>query len=217
MQSDFRTYKSWYYENMLKDTVKALVQRAFDAKYFTTTEKACDYVMQQIPKDKTVGIGGSVTIRELGIIEKLEKQGNEVTHHWKKDIPKESDKEIRKKEGLADYYLTSANAITKDGDIINIDGIGNRVAHMIYGPDNVIIIAGYNKIVTDIDEGILRSKEIAAVINAHRIGSKTPCAATGKCVDCNAPGRICRVTTIIQYRPWQTNISVLLINEDLGF
>jgi L-lactate utilization protein LutB len=217
MQSDFRTYKFWYYENMLKDTIKALVQRGFDAEYFATTEKACDYVMQQIPKNKTVGIGGSVTIRELGIIEKLEKQGNEVIHHWKKDIPKESDKEIRKKEGLADYYLTSANAITKDGDIINIDGIGNRVAHMIYGPDNVIIIAGYNKIVTDIDEGILRSKEIAAVMNAHRIGAKTPCATTGKCIDCSAPGRICRVTTIIQYRPWQTNIRVVLINENLGF
>ena len=217
MKSDFRTSKFWYYENMLKDAVKALLQRGFDAEYFATIDSACDSVMQRIPENATVGIGGSVTIRELGIIDKLEARGNQVIHHWKKDIAKESDREIRKKEGLATYYLSSANAITKDGDVINIDGIGNRVAHMIYGPDNVIIIAGYNKIVTDIDEGILRSKEVAAVINANRIGAKTPCATTGKCIDCDAPGRICRVTTIIQYRPWQTNISVLLVNENLGF
>ncbi|KPL14337.1 hypothetical protein AMJ74_03580 [candidate division WOR_3 bacterium SM1_77] len=217
MKSEFDEFKTWYYEKMLQDVVKALQQRNFDAAFFDTVEKACADMMQKIPADATIGIGGSVTIRELGIIDKLEKRGNEIIHHWKQGIPKEKNREIRRKEGLADYYLTSANAITKDGDIINIDGIGNRVAHMIYGPENVIIIAGYNKIVTDIDEGILRSREIAAVMNAHRLGTKTPCANTGKCIDCNAPGRICRVTTIIQYRPWQTNIHVMLVNESLGF
>ena len=171
----------------------------------------------KIPADATIGIGGSVTIRELDLVEELERRGNTVTHHWKPGLTKEVNREIRKKEGIADYYLTSANAITKDGDIINIDGIGNRVAQMIYGPENVIIFAGYNKIVTDIDEGILRSKEIAAVMNAKRVGAKTPCATTGKCIDCNAPDRICRVTTIIQYRPLQTKIDVLLVNESLGF
>lgn len=207
----------WYYEKMLQDVVKALNGRDFDAAYFSDVEQANDELLRTIPTNASVGIGGSVTIRELGIIEKLEKRGNKVTHHWKKDIPKEKNREVRLAEGTADYYLTSANALTKYGDIINIDGIGNRVAHMIYGPDNVIIVAGYNKIVTDIDEGILRSKEVAAVKNAHRLGLKTPCAPTGKCIDCNAPTRICRVTTIIQYRPWQTNIRVILINENLGF
>ena len=217
MKSDFPSFKFWYYENVLKDVVKGLQQRGFDAEYFATGDRACEDIIQQIPKNTAVGVGGSVTIRELGVIEKLEARGNEVIHHWKKEIPKEANRKIRKNEGLADYYLTSANAITKDGDIINIDGIGNRVAHMIYGPDNVIIIAGYNKIVTDIDEGILRSKEIAGVMNAKRVGAKTPCATTGKCIDCNAPGRICRVTTIIQYRPLQTKIRVMLVNENLGF
>ncbi|MGB7055073.1 MAG: lactate utilization protein [bacterium] len=217
MKSEFGEFKAWYYEKMLLDAVKALQQRNFDAAFFATSDGACEYMMQKIPADAATGIGGSVTIRELGIIDKLKKRGNKITEHWKQGMPKEKNREIRKNEGLADYYLTSANAITVDGDIINIDGIGNRVAHMIYGPENVIIIAGYNKIVSDIDEGILRSKEIAAVMNAKRIGTKTPCATTGKCIDCNAPGRICRVTTIIQYRPWQTNIQVLLINESLGF
>jgi hypothetical protein len=207
----------WYNEKMLQDVVQALSRRDFDAAYFTDIEQTNNELLNVIPAKASVGIGGSVTVRDLGIIDELEKRGNKVIHHWKKDIPKEKNREVRKAEGIAEYYLTSANALTKEGDIINIDGIGNRVAHMIYGPDNVIIIAGYNKIVTDIDEGILRSREVAAVMNAHRLGLKTPCAPTGKCVDCNAPTRICRVTTIIQYRPWQTNIRVMLVNEHLGF
>ncbi|MGD8978714.1 MAG: lactate utilization protein [candidate division WOR-3 bacterium] len=217
MRSEFTGPRVWYNEKMLQDVVQALRKRDFETAYFADIEQTNNELLSVIPAKASVGIGGSVTIRELGIIDKLEKRGNKVVHHWKKDIPKEKNREVRKAEGIADYYLSSANALTKDGDIINIDGIGNRVAHMIYGPDNVIIIAGYNKIVTDIDEGILRSREVAAVINAHRLGLKTPCAPTGKCVDCNAPTRICRVTTIIQYRPWQTNIRVMLVNEHLGF
>jgi hypothetical protein len=200
---------------MLVEVVKNLKERGFQAASFTSIASVHDELLRMIPERASVGIGGSVTIRELGIIEELQRRGNTVTHHWGKS--EVSDRETRKKEGLADYYLTSANAITMDGDIINIDGIGNRVAHMIYGPENVMIIAGYNKLVSNIDEGIRRSREIAAVINAKRVGAKTPCATTGTCVDCNAPGRICRVITIIQYRPWQTNISVLLVNKDLGF
>jgi hypothetical protein len=217
MQSEFPGFRHWYTEKMLREVVQALQNRDFEAFYYDTIKQASTEMMTRIPPEATVGIGGSVTIRELGVIEELEKRGNKVVHHWRTDIPKEKNREVRKKEGLADYYLTSANAITRDGDIINIDGIGNRVAHMIYGPDNVMIVAGYNKIVNDIDQGIRRSKDIAAVINANRVGAKTPCATTGKCIDCKAPGRICRVTTIIQYRPWQTNIQVLLVNEKLGF
>jgi hypothetical protein len=217
MKSDFADASKWFTGKQLQDIVKALQKRDFNAEFFATADRAAEEILKLIPKDVSVGIGGSVTIRELGIIEKLEQRGTKLVHHWKQGISKEEDRAIRKKEGLCDYYLTSANAITKDGDIINIDGIGNRVAHMIYGPENVIIIAGYNKIVSDIDEGILRSKEIAAVVNAHRLSTKTPCATSGTCVDCDAPGRICRVTTIIQYRPWQTNIHVMLVNESLGF
>jgi hypothetical protein len=217
MTSEFNDFRLWHREKALLDIIKTLQKRDFDAEYFSDVAGVNGALLEMIPKKATVGIGGSVTVRELGIIGQLEKRGNEVTHHWKPEATKEANREIRKKEGTADYYLTSANAITKHGDIINIDGIGNRVAHMIYGPDNVIIIAGYNKIIPDIDSGIRRSKQIAGVINARRVGAKTPCADTGKCVDCNAPGRICRVTTIMQYRPWQTNIKVMLVNEILGY
>lgn len=217
MTSEFNDFRACNNEKMLRRIIEALRKRDFDAEYFADATSASSTLLKMIPENSSVGIGGSVTVRELGVIEQLEKRGNEVTHHWKPEATKETNRAIRQKEGTADFYLTSANAITEQGDIINIDGIGNRVAHMIYGPDNVIIIAGYNKIVPDIEAGVRRSREIAGVINAQRIGVKTPCAETGKCVDCKAPARICRVTTIIQYRPWQTNIKVMLINEILGF
>ncbi|UCG91777.1 MAG: lactate utilization protein [candidate division WOR-3 bacterium] len=213
----FNTARDWYHECVLLHVLKSLEKRNFAASYFQTIDAMNKNLLKIIPRSATVGVGGSVTIRELGILEKLEKRGNTVFHHWKKGLTETTDREMRIQEGQADYYLTSANAITLDGDIINIDGIGNRVAAMIYGPQNVIITVGYNKIVSSIDDGMRRSKDIAAVMNAKRIDAKTPCATTGICVDCNAKHRICRVTTIIQYRPWQTNISVMLVNKELGF
>jgi len=213
----FDTIRDWCNKSMLLHVVKSLQKRDFDASYFPNISTVNRNLLKKIPESATIGIGGSVTIRELGIITELEKRGNKVFHHWKKGLTEKTDRETRKQENLADYYLTSANAITRDGDIINIDGIGNRVAAMIYGPKNVIIIAGCNKIVHTIEEGIRRSKDIAAVMNAKRVGAKTPCVSTGICVDCNAPHRICRVTSIIQYWPLQTNISVMLVNQQLGF
>jgi hypothetical protein len=213
----FTNIETWYQRSMISRVIKALEKRNFSAYYCTDRAAACKKIVQKIPQSATVGIAGSVTIRELGIIEKLEERGNTVFHHWEKGLTEETDRNVRMQEGRADYYLTSANAITLSGDIINIDGVGNRVAAMIYGPKSVIIVAGYNKIVTSIDEGITRSKHIAGVMNAKRVGAKTPCAQTGICVDCNARQRICRVTTIMQYRPWQTDITVMLVNEELGF
>ncbi|MEO0160915.1 MAG: lactate utilization protein [candidate division WOR-3 bacterium] len=209
--------KKWHQEKILLRVVEALRKRDFNAEYFHSVNEVNDYLLRNIPVHASVGIGGSMTIRELSIIEKLEERGNKVIHHWQKGLTEETDKEIRKKEMLADYYLTSANAITKNGDIINIDGIGNRIAAMVYGPDNVYIIAGYNKIVPSIHDGIKRSKEIAAVMNAKRVSAQTPCVNTGMCIDCNVKGRICRVISIMQFRPWHTNITVLLVNETLGF
>ena len=197
-------------------TAQALQRRGFECVIAKDANEAAQTVLASIPENARVGIGGSMTIRELGIIEKMEERGNEVFHHWKPGLTEETDRKARKTEGLSDLYLTSANAITEQGDIINIDGIGNRVAHMVFGPASVIIVAGVNKIVPDIDKGIRRSKDVAAVLNAKRIGSKAPCATAGKCVDCDSPARICRVITIMQYRPWQTNVKVVLVDEPMG-
>ncbi len=202
---------------IIKQTVINLRKRAFDAACFDDTDAAVKTVLKMIPKKSSVGIPGSITVREMDLVKKLEERGSNVLHHWRKNITGESDRDIRLKENGTYYFVTSANAITRAGEIINIDGIGNRVAGMIYGPANVIIIVGCNKIVNTVDEGIKRSKEIAATMNARRIGSQTPCAKTGICIDCSVPRRICRVTSIIHYRPLQTPITVMLINQELGF
>jgi hypothetical protein len=213
----FAPIQKWFRRSLISRVMKSLEKRSFSVYYGTDSAAACKKIVQKIPRSATVGIGGSVTIRELGIIEKLEKRGNTVIHHWKKGFTEDTDRSVRIQEGSADYYLTSANAITLSGDIINIDGVGNRVAAMIYGPKHVIIVAGYNKIVSSIDEGMKRSKHIAGVLNAKRVRAKTPCVQTGICVDCNAQQRICRVTTILQYQPFHTDITVMLVNEELGF
>jgi hypothetical protein len=213
----FDATRDWYHECVLVHVMKSLHKRNFEAYYFPTIDAVNKNLLKTIPRSATIGIGGSVTIRELGIIAKLEKRGNTIFHHWTKGLTEATDREMRLQESRADYYLSSANAITLDGDIINIDGIGNRVAAMIYGPRQVIIVVGYNKIVRSIDDGIRRSKDSAAVMNAQRVGAKTPCATTGICIDCHAKHRICRVTSIMHYRPWQTNITVMFVNTELGF
>lgn len=213
----FHHIQNWYHKERLLYCAKALKKRDFAASYHDNRTQATAYILKKIPRTCSVGIGGSVTVRELGLIEQLTKRGSKVIHHWKKRMTKTANRKIRHKEGHADYYLCSANAISMEGDIINIDGIGNRVAHMIYGPENVIIIVGHNKMVLTIEEGMRRSKDSAGVMNARRVGAKTPCAKTGICTDCRSPQRICRVVTIMQYRPLQTNIEIVLVNEHLGF
>jgi hypothetical protein len=207
----------WQQEKMLQKTVESLKKRGFNASYYPDRQTLTEDLFRIIPDNAKVGIGGSITIRQLGLIEELEKRGNKVIQHWQKDLPAKGAESIRRKAMEAAFYLTSANAITVCGDIINIDGIGNRVAAMIYGPKNVVIIAGFNKLVSSVDEGLRRSREIAGVLNARRIAAQTPCVETGFCSDCSSPQRICRVTTIIQYRPHQTDICVLLVNEELGY
>lgn len=116
-----------------------------------------------------------------------------------------------------DLFLTSTNALTLTGNLVNIDGTGNRAASMFFGPRKIIIIAGRNKIVGSIEEGLNRIKMYAAPANARRLNLSTPCASTGFCADCNSPERICRITTILERKPLLTDIHVLVVNEDLGF
>jgi L-lactate utilization protein LutB len=214
---DFAKLRNKHYSRLIAQTVKNLKHRGFSAQAFSDRKQLRRYLLKAIPHGATVGIPGSVTVREIGLIEPLEKRGNHVVQHWKKGLTETTDRDARIAESAADYYLTGANAITIKGDIINIDGVGNRVAAMIFGPKHVFIIAGRNKLVSSIEDGIERSKNCAAVMNARRVGASTPCISAGTCVDCDVEKRICRVITIIQYRPFQTDMSVMIVNEDLGF
>lgn len=215
--TQYTAIKEWFYDHKKEEILKALSNRGFNPLYTMTKDEACDAILNLIPSTSSIGIPGSVTIRELGLIEKLQERGNTVYQHWKSNVTEATDQNHRRLEGRADYYITSANALTVHGDIINIDGVGNRVADMVFGPTHVIFVIGMNKLVCTIEQGLQRSREIAAVMNARRVNADTPCAKTGICTDCNAPRRICRVTTIIQYKPFQTEMTVMLINENLGF
>ncbi|MGB9681551.1 MAG: lactate utilization protein [bacterium] len=209
--------REWYKEQLLNRIVENLKSRDFDAFWFRSKEDARDKILNLIPKDARVGVGGSISIRELKVIEDLVARGNIVIHHWKAELDPEADFYTRREELLTDVFLVSSNAITMDGILVNTDGVGNRVAGMIFGPKMVIVVVGINKIVKDIEEALWRIKNVAAPINAHRLGLNTPCAKTGYCSNCTGINNICRVTTIIERKPSKTNFTVLLVSEELGY
>jgi len=172
-------------------------------------------VLSLIPSDANVGIGGSVTLREINLIDALAARGNTVFQHWQQ--PEERVSTVMRKQLTSDIFLASSNAVTEDGKLVNIDKAGNRVAAMIFGPKKVVLVVGMNKIVKDVEEGIQRARNVAAPMNARRRGDKTPCATTGVCTDCDAPDRLCRVITIMEKKPSRSDISVILVGEELGF
>jgi len=209
--------KEWWIEEKIKKAVERLAAHDFGAVYVRTKEEAIQEVLKQIGPSKKIGIGGSVTLRELGILEKLEAQSYTVYNHWKPGLSRERTLEIRKSQMTSDLFLSSVNAVTLNGELVNIDGIGNRVNSTVFGPGKVVLVAGYNKIVDDVQEGIKRIKNVAAPLNARRLNIDVPCAKLGKCADCNSPNRICRVIVIHERKPSLTDIFIILVGEELGF
>lgn len=204
----------------LDQTLRSLKRNGFKAFYFPTREKALSKIITLIPQKVIVGFGGSVTLREMGLPQILEVRGNQVADHWKameRGASIEEIEEIRRMHINSDVFITSINAITENGELVNIDGVGQRVAAMIFGPKKVIVVAGLNKIVRNIDEALYRARNTAAVMNAKRSKLKTPCTVTGWCSDCDSIARICNVTTIMHRKPRMTDITIVLINEKLGY
>lgn len=197
--------------------IKALKANDFEAIYADNAKEALEKVISSIPKDATVGIGGSITIREIGLVEALEKQGNTIFEHWEKASTLEEKIKNRKEALTSDVYLASSNAITLDGQLVNIDGTGNRVAAMAFGPKKVIIIVGANKLVDTLDEAFARIRTIAGPLNGRRLNLKTPCALTGHCTDCDSPDRMCKVSVVIEKKPNLSDITIVLVGESLGY
>jgi L-lactate utilization protein LutB len=198
--------------------IESLKKNEMEAVYFQTGAEAKEEVLRRIPPRAKVGVGGSITLREMGILEALEKRGDEVYDHWKEGLSKERRQEVGKKQQKADFFLTSTNALTLDGKLINVDATGNRVASMIFGPERVMVIAGINKIVKNLNQGLARVKKVAAPRNCQRRKDPTPCAQDLICHNCDTPARLCRVTTIIERRPWGIKeFAVILVGEELGF
>jgi len=207
----------WHQEQLCRKTVEALGQNGFTAIYCRTRKEAHDYVIRHSADAASVGFGGSRSIVDLEVQPVLEEQGKEILNHGTPGLDFESKMTIMRRQLTCDLFLTSSNAITLSGWLVNIDGNGNRVAALTFGPHRVIVVAGRNKLVDgDLAAAIHRVKNSAAPPNAKRLNCNTPCAKTGFCAGCNSPERICRITHIMDRKPRVADIHVLIVNEDLG-
>ncbi len=197
----------------LKDN---FAKRNITVLYFETFNEVKEYILQTIPTFAEVGIGHSQTLQGMNITELLKERGNTV---FDKELGKNKDevKILKKRALLTDYYISSANAVSEDGRVVNIDHSGNRVAAMIYGPDKVIIIVGINKITKTKQEAILRAKNIASPKNAKRAGYNPPCVEIGRCVDCVSSERVCNVLSIIEGQHIKDRMTIIVVNEEAGF
>lgn len=191
-----------------------LEKRGFSVSVFDTAAAAADYLDAAID-GKTVGFGGSITLQQMELAQRLESH-NELFWHWKVkegETPADALKNARS----AEIYVTSVNGLAESGEIINIDGTGNRVAAMLYGHKKVYFVVGSNKLAPDYEAALYRARNIAAPLNAKRLGRKTPCTEGGRCFDCNSPERICRGLGVLWEKMGGSDMEVILVDEVLGY
>jgi hypothetical protein len=207
----------------IRNLIERLGKNNILALYVKDKREAFETVMGMIPENTTVGFGDSLTLRQIGVVDALEKGNYTFLNPWRPDISVEENIRVKKRALTSDVFVTGTNALTLDGKIVNVDGHGNRVAAMLFGPDRVIIVIGINKIVRNLEEALGRIRKTAAPLNVKRhshFDPAPPCDATGVCNDCTSPWRICNKTVMIErqfdndrYKPV---ISVVIVGEELG-
>lgn len=207
----------WLRECRINKTIKALEANRMNGYLVNSREELINKIEELTNKGDVVACGGSMSLFEAGVIEHLRSGRYEFLDRYKEGLKPEDIKNIYRASFSADVYFASSNAITEEGEIYNVDGNGNRVAAMLYGPDKVIIVVGYNKIVSDLEEAIERNRRISAPTNAKRLDKKTPCAKIGTCMDCKSPEKICREYTLIRSQSNTDRIHVIFLNEELGY
>jgi L-lactate utilization protein LutB len=208
----------WTHEQKCRKAVAALDKNGFTAIYCANAEAAAEYIIAGASDSTTIGFGGSMSIVSLGVEQLLREQGKEILNHGPATFSRDQKMEIMRRQLTCDLFLSGCNALTLNGELVNIDATGNRVAAMFFGPRKVIVVAGRNKLVDGSpQDAIDRVKNWATPPNSKRLNFKTPCSATGFCSDCSSPDRLCRVTSIIDRKPRFTDIHVLVVNADLGF
>jgi len=214
----------------IKETLSSLRSRHIHGIFAENSEEAIQKIMNLILPEAVVGIGDSTTAKQLGIPQALKARGTRVLNPFETKRAQTDPKgafqwhrNMLRKATVSDVFLTGTNAITQDGKLVNVDAVGNRVAGMVWGHPTSIIVVGRNKIVKDLDEAFCRIRKIIAPnhvrLRSVELGgkkSKTPCAKTGECRDCRATDRICNIFTIIEGKPFFTDLNVVLVNEDLG-
>ena len=210
------TPKQTFYENQAKSIIHKLEARKMEGYYCPDKESAKAKVLELIgPNKKVVTYGGSMSLDEVGLKEAVEEAGHDLLRREKYVTPEEK-RECFAKQTLADVFMMSTNAITLDGELVNIDGSGNRVACLAFGPTEVIVVAGMNKVVSNVEEGIARSRNFAAPPNTVRLGCDTPCAKIGQCGNCLNDTICCQIVVTRASRV-PGRIKVILVGEELGY
>ena len=208
---------SWYKEEQINRTIKNLRQRNMDGFFVNDDNELKELLKQLIDENSVVGVGDSMTLFETGVIDFLREENYTFLDKYRDGITSEEKKSIYMQNFSADTFMCSTNALTESGELYNIDGNGSRVAPMIYGPKQVILVTGTNKIVKDIEEAEKRVRNYAAPIDAKRLGKDTPCTKLGYCVDCKSPNRICNDFTIIRGQFVKGRIKVIIVGKQLGY
>lgn len=207
-----------YREKLAEHLIKHLTKRRMAASFAPTAAQAREEIVAMIPAGATVGRCGSMSLVEMGLWQALaQKPGVEVIDPFLPGLRPEEVYALRRQSLLADYMITSTNALTMDGKLVNLDATGNRVAGLCFGPEKVIVVAGMNKVTPDLESALARVKNHAAPINAMRAGMATPCVEDGICHNCKSPSRICNMWSIIEGYIIENRIHVKLVGEDLGY
>lgn len=211
------SFHDWLWAQRGRHCVDRLKKNGFDAHWVPDLEAARNLILPMLAEGQTFGFGGSETVRRLGLVEHLRAAGKTIFDHWEKGLTPQQSLSIRRSQLACDCFFCSANAISLTGEIVNVDGAGNRTSAMGFGPGKVFIVAGMNKVTSDLESALRRVREVAGPMRAKSLNMPTPCAETGICNDCHSPQRICRITTILHRQPMLTPTTVVLINQALGY
>ena len=207
-----------YRGKLAEHLIKHLAKRRMEASFAPTAAQAREEIIAMIPEGATVSRCGSMSAVEMGLWPALaQKPGVQVIDPYRPGLSPEESTALRRQGLTADFMIASSNALTLDGKLVNLDGAGNRVAAMCYGPKKVILAVGLNKVAPDLETAMARVKHHAAPINAIRLNLATPCNETGLCADCKSPQRICNMWVIIEGHMLENRIHVKLVGEDLGY
>ncbi|WP_024615863.1 lactate utilization protein [Clostridium sp. Ade.TY] len=207
----------WSNEQKIARTVEAINKNNMNGYYVKGRDELIKLIEEIVSEDSLVSCGGSMTLFEAGVMEHLRSGRYKFLDRYKEGITREEVVNMFKESFFADAYFTSSNAVTENGELYNVDGNGNRVAAMLYGPEKVIVICGVNKIVKDVEEAIKRNRECAAPINAKRLNKETPCSKVGYCMDCKSKDRICNEYTLIKRQNRKDRMHIIFLNENLGY
>ncbi len=205
------------YAIKMQKTQKALIANHMECEILENQEAVRTFLRSYLQKGASVSVGGSMTLFECGVIDLLREMDVCYEDRYEEGLTKEQQKEIYRHAFLCDYYISSSNAVTMQGELYNIDGNSNRVAAMSFGPEKVILVVGRNKIVKDIEEAEYRVRHVAAPANCIRLHKDNPCVKIGACADCQSETRICSTFVVHRKQTNKNRILVLLVNEDLGY